>query len=81
MMRFADSRVFRMKGKGPLMIKPFPNAEYIGTHGLHIGVHQGLEISDMDYILNTLDKFIHVSKIKKKTTRKSDVKIGVLESV
>ena len=36
----------------------FPNAEYLGHHGLHIGVHQDLDISDMDYVLAMLDGFI-----------------------
>lgn len=36
----------------------FPNAEYIGLHGLHVGVHQDLEIADMDYLLEVLDEFV-----------------------
>jgi dTDP-4-amino-4,6-dideoxygalactose transaminase len=36
----------------------FPNAEYMGCHGIHIGVHQDLEIEDMEYVLATLDSFL-----------------------
>ena len=35
----------------------FPNAEYMGRNGLHIGVHQDLEIDDMEYVLAVLDDF------------------------
>ena len=35
----------------------FPNAEYMGHHGLHIGVHQDLEIEDMEYVLEVIDAF------------------------
>ena len=36
----------------------FPNAEYVGTHGIHVGVHQDLGIEQMDYVLNTLETFM-----------------------
>jgi len=36
----------------------FPNAEYIGTHGLHIGVHQNLNSAHMDYIIQTIETFL-----------------------
>ncbi len=36
----------------------FPNAEYMGHHGLHIGVHQDLGIEDMEYVLQILSQFI-----------------------
>lgn len=36
----------------------FPNAEYIGNHGTHIGVHQDLGLEEMDYVLETLDRFL-----------------------
>ena len=36
----------------------FPNAEYIGTHGLHIGIHQDLEKEHLDYFIHTVEKFI-----------------------
>lgn len=38
----------------------FPQAEYFGTHGLHIGVHQDLEISDLDYAVEIVEKFLKV---------------------
>jgi len=36
----------------------FPNAEYVGNHGIHIGVHQDLGLEEMDYVLETLDRFL-----------------------
>jgi dTDP-4-amino-4,6-dideoxygalactose transaminase len=38
----------------------FPNAEYIGNHGIHIGVHQDLGLEEMDYVLATLDRFLEI---------------------
>lgn len=36
----------------------FPNAEYIGNNGLHIGVHQDLNDEHIDYFIQTIDKFL-----------------------
>lgn len=36
----------------------FPNAEYIGEHGLHIGCHQDLTTEHMEYFLHTVEKFL-----------------------
>jgi dTDP-4-amino-4,6-dideoxygalactose transaminase len=36
----------------------FPNAEYIGNNGLHIGVHQDLGEEHVDYIIETIEKFL-----------------------
>jgi dTDP-4-amino-4,6-dideoxygalactose transaminase len=36
----------------------FPNAEYIGNNGLHIGVHQDLSEEHIDYFIETVDKFL-----------------------
>ncbi|RJQ13370.1 MAG: DegT/DnrJ/EryC1/StrS family aminotransferase [Nitrospiraceae bacterium] len=36
----------------------FPNAEYIGENGIHIGVHQDLGEEECDYIINTLEEFL-----------------------
>ncbi|MHB1162128.1 MAG: DegT/DnrJ/EryC1/StrS family aminotransferase [Chloroflexota bacterium] len=36
----------------------FPNAEYMGRHGIHIGVHQDLGIPEMAYVLDTLERFL-----------------------
>lgn len=36
----------------------FPNAEYIGDHGLHIGVHQDLSRRECDYIFKTIRDFL-----------------------
>jgi len=41
----------------------FPNAEYIGNNGLHIGVHQGLEKEHLDYFIDCLGKFL-IKKIR-----------------
>lgn len=39
-------------------IGDFPNAEYIGDNGIHIGVHQDLDKQQCDYILNVIEKFL-----------------------
>lgn len=36
----------------------FPNAEYIGNQGIHIGVHQDLGLGECDYVLNVISDFI-----------------------
>lgn len=36
----------------------FPNAEYMGKHGIHIGVHQDLGIEELEYVLETLEEFL-----------------------
>ncbi len=41
----------------------FPNAEYIGNNGLHIGVHQDLSGKHIDYFINTVKTFL--TKYKK----------------
>jgi len=37
----------------------FPEAEYCGTSGFHIGVHQDIGKKDIAYVLNCLEDFIH----------------------
>jgi dTDP-4-amino-4,6-dideoxygalactose transaminase len=39
----------------------FPNAEYIGKNGIHIGVHHDLDLDDMQYVLEVLDNFLAVN--------------------
>lgn len=39
-------------------IGDFPNAEYIGDRGIHIGVHQGLGREDCDYIFRAIGDFL-----------------------
>ena len=36
----------------------FPNAEYMGDNGLHIGIHQDLNKEDLDYIINVVKNFL-----------------------
>ena len=36
----------------------FPNAEYIGNNGLHIGVHQDLNNEHIDYLVDTVERFL-----------------------
>ena len=45
----------------------FPNAEYIGERGIHIGVHQDIGRKECDYILNVISDFVskNISKQKK----------------
>jgi len=40
----------------------FPNAEYIGEHGIHIGVHQDLGRKEGDYILSVISNFLSQNK-------------------
>lgn len=39
-------------------IGDFPNAEYIGNNGLHIGVHQDIGEEEIQYIVDTLANFL-----------------------
>jgi dTDP-4-amino-4,6-dideoxygalactose transaminase len=36
----------------------FPNAEYIGENGIHIGVHQDMGRAECDYVIGVLKEFI-----------------------
>lgn len=36
----------------------FPEAEYIGRNGFHIGVHQDLGEEHLDYFISTIEKFL-----------------------
>ncbi len=36
----------------------FPNAEYVGDHGIHFGVHQYLTDSDVGYIVDTVSRYL-----------------------
>ncbi len=36
----------------------FPNAEYMGHHGIHIGVHQDIGIEEMEYVLEIIGHFL-----------------------
>ncbi len=36
----------------------FPNAEFIGKNGLHIGVHQGLNNEHIDYFIEKINEFL-----------------------
>jgi dTDP-4-amino-4,6-dideoxygalactose transaminase len=40
-------------------IGDFPNAEYIGCNGIHIGVHHEIDEKDIDWVLSCLRNFIH----------------------
>ena len=40
----------------------FPNAEYIGENGIHIGVHQDLDKDACDYIVDVVDEFLSTNK-------------------
>ncbi len=43
-------------------IGDFPEAEYCGDHGFHIGIHQDLELDQMDYVVETVRKFLKKRK-------------------
>ncbi|MFC1606552.1 DegT/DnrJ/EryC1/StrS family aminotransferase [Candidatus Latescibacterota bacterium] len=42
----------------------FPNAEYIGDNGIHIGTHQDLEREHLDYFIDLVEEFVNNNKIK-----------------
>ena len=37
----------------------FPNAEYVGNNGLHIGIHQDLDKEHLDYFLKIVEEFLN----------------------
>lgn len=37
----------------------FPEAEYIGSNGMHVGVHQYLQEEDIDYMIELLHDYFH----------------------
>lgn len=39
-------------------LRDFPNAEYIGNNGLHIGLHQDISKEHIDYLIEVIDKFL-----------------------
>jgi dTDP-4-amino-4,6-dideoxygalactose transaminase len=38
----------------------FPHAEYLGKKGIHIGVHQDLGLEEMEFVLQTISRFLEV---------------------
>ena len=36
----------------------FPEAEFMGTNGFHVGVHQDMNEDDVSYVLDCLDKYL-----------------------
>lgn len=40
----------------------FPEAEYCGEHGFHIGIHQDLREKDMDYVAEVVEGFLKARK-------------------
>jgi dTDP-4-amino-4,6-dideoxygalactose transaminase len=40
----------------------FPNAEYIGKSGIHIGVHQDVKKENIDSFIDCVGKFIKVAR-------------------
>ena len=43
-------------------IGDFPHAEFIGTHGLHIGVHQDINDKHIDYFITLIDMFLQKNR-------------------
>ncbi|MCA9476650.1 MAG: hypothetical protein KC563_12720, partial [Nitrospira sp.] len=43
----------------------FPVAERIGKTGLHFGIHQYLQLEDVDYIVATISEFFSQKSSKK----------------
>jgi len=38
----------------------FPEAEYIGNNGIHIGVHQDIEKEHIEYFIDTVERFLNI---------------------
>jgi dTDP-4-amino-4,6-dideoxygalactose transaminase len=36
----------------------FPNSEYLGESGLHVGVHQDLTRELLDYLISVIESFL-----------------------
>lgn len=43
----------------------FPEAEYCANHGTHIGIHQDLELNQMDFVVQTVRDFLKAKGIKR----------------
>jgi len=43
-------------------IGQFPNAEYMGKYGIHIGVHQDLSLEDMEYVVGVIKEFLELNQ-------------------
>ncbi len=41
----------------------FPEAEYCSDYGCHIGVHQDLEIDDLDYVVDVIKRFLKEKRV------------------
>jgi CDP-4-dehydro-6-deoxyglucose reductase, E1 len=41
----------------------FPEAEYCGDHGFHVGLHQDLTVEDMDYVADVVEEFLKKKKV------------------
>jgi len=39
-------------------IGEFPNAEYVASNGIHIGVHQDMGTAECNYVLETIEQFL-----------------------
>jgi dTDP-4-amino-4,6-dideoxygalactose transaminase len=42
----------------------FPEAEYCGDHGFHFGIHQDIEIDQLDYVIDQVEKFLRSKGIR-----------------
>jgi dTDP-4-amino-4,6-dideoxygalactose transaminase len=48
-------RVFQHLGH---RLGDFPEAEFVGTHGLHVGCHQYLTREHLDYLIDVVHDFV-----------------------
>src|SRR3989344_5619149 len=49
---------FKGNGYQNKKLGDFPNAEYVGDNGLHIGVHQGLHKKELHHFLSVTERFM-----------------------
>lgn len=38
----------------------FPESEYCANHGFHFGIHQDIELTQLDYVVETVEKFLRL---------------------
>ncbi len=42
----------------------FPEAEYCGDYGFHIGIHQDIELEQLDYVMEVVEEFLREKRIR-----------------
>jgi len=51
----------------------FPEAEFCSDNGIHIGIHQDLTINQLDYVVETIEKFTIANRLRVPQTDKTSI--------